>query len=47
MNNSQYFWINLKEFEFENERNWINIFDKYGNSSTSKYRKELTPNIQF
>ena len=41
-NNSQYFWINLKDFEVETERSWINIFNKYG-----KYRKELTPNIQF
>ena len=46
-NNSQYFWINLKDFEVETERSWINIFNKYGNSSTLKYRKELTPNIQF
>ena len=47
MNNSQYFWINLKDFEVETERSWINIFNKYRNSSTLKYRKELTPNIQF
>ena len=46
-NNSQCFWINLKNFEVETERSWINIFNKYGNSSTLKYRKELTPNIQF
>ena len=46
-NDSQYFWINLKDFEAETERNWQNIFNKYGNSSTLKYRKELTPNIQF
>ena len=38
-NNSQYFWINLKDFEVETERNRINIFNKYGNSSTLKYRK--------
>ena len=43
---SQYFWINLKDFEAETERNWQNIFNKYGNSLTLKYRKELTPNIQ-
>ena len=46
-NDSQYFWINLKDFEAETERNWQNIFHKYGNSSTLKYRKELTPNVQF
>ena len=46
-NDSQYFWINLKDFEVETESNWRNIFNKYGNSSTLKYRKELTPNIQF
>ena len=39
--------ISLRDFEAETERNWINIFNKYGNSSTLKYRKELTPNIQF
>ena len=44
---SQYFWINLKDFEVENECNWQNIFNKYRNSSTLKYRKELTPIIQF
>ena len=42
-----YFWINLKDFEVETESNWWNIFNKHGNSSTLKYRKELTPNIQF
>ena len=46
-NDSQYFWINLKIFEAETERNWQDIFNKYGNSSTLKYRKELTRNIQF
>ena len=45
--NNQHFWINLKDFEVETERSWINIFNKYGNSSALKYRKELTPNIQF
>ena len=38
-NDSQYFWINLKDFEAETERNWGNIFNKYGNSSTLKYRR--------
>ena len=46
-NDSQYFWVNLKDFEVETERNWWNIFNKHGNSWTLKYRKELTPNIQF
>ena len=44
---SQYFWINLKDFEVENERNWQNIFNQYRNSSTLKYRKELMPIVQF
>ena len=26
---------------------WLNIFNKQGNSSTLKYRRELTPNIKF
>ena len=46
-NNSQYFWINLRDFEVETESNWLIIFNKQGNSSTLKYRKELTPNIKF
>ena len=47
INNSQYFWINLKDFEVETESKWLNIFNKHGNSSTLKYRRELTPNIKF
>ena len=47
LNNSQYFWINLKDLEVETESNWQNIFSKYENSSALKYRKELTPNIHF
>ena len=47
LNDSQYFWINLKDFEVETERNWRNIFNKYGNSLTLKYRKKLTLDIQF
>ena len=46
-NDSQYFWINLKDFEVETERNWQNIFNKYWNSLTLKYRKELAPDNQF
>ena len=44
-NNSQYFWINLRDLEAETENKWLNVFDKYGNKSTLKYRRELTPNI--
>ena len=47
LNDSQYFWINLKDFEVETERNWRNIFNKHGNSSTLKYRRDLAPDIQF
>ena len=45
--NSQYFWINLKDFEVETESKWLNMFNKHGNASALKYRKELTPNIKF
>ena len=46
-NNSQYFWINLKDFEAETESKWLNMFNKHGSSSILKYRRELTPNIKF
>ena len=46
-NNSQYFWINRRDLEMETKRNWQAIFDKCKDSSTQKYRKELTPNITF
>ena len=46
-NNSQYFWINLRDFEVETESKWLNIFNKHGDKSTLKYRRELTPNIKF
>ena len=46
-NNSQYFWINLRGFEAETEGKWLNVFNKHGNKSTLKYRRELTPNITF
>ena len=39
--------MKIKVNTFETERSWINIFNKYGNSSTLNYRKELSPNIQF
>ena len=45
--NSQYFWINLRYFEVETESKWLNIFNKHGNKSTLKYRKQLTPIIKF
>ena len=46
-NNSQYFWINRRDLEIESKRNWQGIFDKCKDSSTQKYRKELTPDIVF
>ena len=46
-NNSQYFWINRRDLEFEKKRNWQAIFDKCKDLSTQKDRKELTSNITF
>ena len=46
-NISQDFWINRRDLEIETKRNWQAIFDKCKDSSTQKYRKELTPNITF
>ena len=43
-NDSQYFWINLRDFEVETKSSRRNIFNKQGNSWTLKYRKEITPN---
>ena len=45
--NSQYFWINRRDLEVETKRNWQIIFDKCKDSSTQKYREELTPDITF
>ena len=45
--NSQYFWINGRDSEIESKHNWRVIFNKYKDSSSQKYRKELTPNITF
>ena len=45
--NSEYFWINLRDFEVETESKRVNVFNKHGNKSTLKYRRELTPNIKF
>ena len=52
LNNSQYFWINRRNLEVETSKlfrswNWQAIFDKCKDSSTQKYRKELTLNITF
>ena len=33
--------------EIKTKSNWQVIFDKHGDSSTQKYRKELTSNIKF
>ena len=44
-NNSQYFWINLRDFEVETESKWLNIFNNHGNKSTLKYKREITPDI--
>ena len=46
-NNSQYFSINRRDLEIETKRKWQAIFDKFKDSLTQKYRKELTPNITF
>ena len=45
-NNGEYFWINLRDFEVETESKWLNIFNKHGNKSTLKYRREITPGIK-
>ena len=45
--NSQCFWINRRDLEIESKRIWQVIFDKYKDSSSQKYRKELTPSITF
>ena len=47
LNDSQNFWINIKDLEAETKRRWLNIFNKHRDPSTLKYRKELTPDIQF
>ena len=45
--NSQYFWINLRDFEVETESKWLNIFNKHGNKSTLKYKRKITLDIKF
>ena len=44
--NRQHFWINLWDFEVETGSKSFNIFNKHGNKSTLKYRKEITPDIK-
>ena len=39
--NTQYSWINLRDFK------WLNIFNKHGNQSTLKYRREIKPDMKF
>ena len=43
----EYFWINLRDFEVETESKCFNIFNKHGNKSTLKYRREITPDIKL
>ena len=45
--NSQNFWINLRDFEVETESKWLNIFNKHGNKSTLKYKREISIDIKF
>ena len=35
-NDSQYFWINLRDFEADTKSKRLSIFNKQGNSSTLK-----------
>ena len=44
--NGEYFRINLRDFEVETESKWLNIFNKHGNKSTLKNRREITPDIK-
>ena len=45
-NNSQYFWINLRDLEVGPVSKWLNIFNKHSNKSTLKYIREITPGIK-
>ena len=45
--NSQYVRANLRDFEVETEGKWLNIFTKYGNKSSLKYKREITPDVKF
>ena len=44
--NGEYFWINLRDFEVETKSKRLNIFNKDGNKSTLKYRREITQGIK-
>ena len=46
-NDNQYFWINRRDLEIANKRNWQVIFDKYKDLSAQKYKRALIPNITF
>ena len=46
-NNSQHFWFHRRDLETETKCNWQAIFDKCKDSSSQKYKKELTLNITF
>lgn len=41
------FWINLRDFEIENENNWDSLFVMSENSDKIKYRKQLTIGTSF
>ena len=41
------FGLIFGDFEAETESKWLHIFNKHGNASTLKFRRELTPNIKF
>ena len=45
--NGQWFWINLWDFEVETESKWLNTFNKHGNKSTLKYKREIKSDIKF
>ena len=45
-NNGEYFWINSRHFQIETESKWFNIFNKHGNKSTLKYKREITRDIK-
>ena len=39
-NDSQYFWINLRDFEAETESKWLNIFNEHVNASYIKFQPD-------
>ena len=44
--NGEYLQNNLSDFEVETESKWLDIFNKHGNKSTLKQRREITPDIK-